>query len=141
MTLIDAGRAAVVGPAAVCGHRVQRALFDEDALLERAGKTGRNVAENRLPQRNSVASARLLDRHPVLARVLWTVNVLKWSVRAALARLHRDPARRFEARCQAALNLGKNLERLRIAGRVRATHRAEAARRLNAARPGGRSSS
>lgn len=139
LSLIDAGRPAVVTPAAVAGHRVQRALFDERELLARALRTGRNVAVNRLPQRRTVASARLLDRHPVFARLLWSVNVAKWSARSVLARLRRDPARRFEARCLAALNLGKNLERLRIAGAVRAGWCREESGGLNAPPPGGRS--
>lgn len=81
LDLSELGFSGVACRDAVSGHRIQPALLQKDIVLDRAVRTGKNLAWLHLqPYRTKVKQARLLRAHPAAGRLFCVVNYLRWGV-------------------------------------------------------------
>jgi len=116
LDLAELGFRSVACPQARAGHRVQHALLDRRAALERARKTGRDVAWVRLqPFRTRVKQARMLRDHPWFGRLFCLVNYLRWRASSLLSIFYPSGSARFERRLLAAERMTMYLELYRAA--------------------------
>jgi glycosyltransferase involved in cell wall biosynthesis len=119
LDLTELGFRGTAGKDAVAGHRIQRALFQRDAVLVRAKKTGREAASVLLnPYRQTVKQARLLAKHPWLGRLYCLGNYFRWRIWHLLSYCYPSNESRFAHRLMAAHQLTMYLELLRSTNRL-----------------------
>ncbi len=119
LQLADLGFRGVLGPDAVCGHRIQPELLDSREVLRRAARTGRGFAWTRLrPYKATIKQARLLREHKLLGRLYAIASVAGWTVVGAVARLHPRADLRLEWRARAIERVATYREILRLAGEL-----------------------
>jgi len=112
--LLAEGRCGWLGPDAVAGHRLQPALLSKSAILERAARTGRGIAEVRSAHPGVAGGGTPFADRPWLGRLLSVFAVAAWTLWGGLARLHPSADTRFERRALARLGLHTHLQRLRL---------------------------
>ena len=119
LDLVERGYAAVSGPDAVCGHRVQPRLLDRAVIRKRAVLVGRSNAEVRLvPPRRTVKHAALLHNRPITGRLWAAARLTQAVLRCAWSQLDRSAGRRFVARMIALEQVVYYSSVLRIATRM-----------------------
>lgn len=119
LRLTDEGHGGMMGPDAVCGHRIQPELLTPEAVRTRALRCGRAFAEIRLrPWRQSVHQARMFRQKPVMARGFCLVRLLKWRAIRAAAWLRRGPGRRTATELQAEMEIAYYCTMLEIASQM-----------------------
>lgn len=121
LELSEMGFSGVTGTDAVAGHRVQTALLQRDAVLNRAKKTGASLAWLRLqPYRRKMKHARLLHEHPWAGRAFCLANCLKWRLRYLASYFYPFDGTRFGHRLHAIERMTTYLELFRAATRIEA---------------------
>lgn len=116
LDLAELGYRSVASPEAQSGHRVQPELFNRKVAVERARKTGTELAWLRLcPYKEHVKQARLLRRHRCLGRIFCLLNHLRWRVLYLASYFYSSDAIRFENKLIAMEKMSTYLELFRAA--------------------------
>jgi glycosyltransferase involved in cell wall biosynthesis len=119
LNLAADGFGGVMGPDAVCGHRVQPELLKFEVLRERSRRAGRGFAVARLqPYKRTIKQARLFRDHPILSRLFCLASIVGWMTAHAGLWLHPVRAERIALQLQAIQRRATYREYLRIAGRM-----------------------
>ena len=120
LQLAEDGYRGMIAADAVATHRIQPDLLKREVIWERAKKCGCAWAHHRLPYYKTIHHARRLHDHPLLARVFYFLNGIRWGLLFLRARLYRDSDRRFAESCVARVGFYSCVETLRIARKVEA---------------------
>jgi hypothetical protein len=119
LNLVEEGYSGMAAPDANVGHRVQPALFERSAALDRARKTGACSARVRLePFRKSVKQALMFHEHPWLARLFISLKYLRWQILRLASYFYATDASRFEHRLIAIEGSATAREYLRAANLI-----------------------